>query len=197
MSKMVEEWIVRVQGKEYGPVDIDTLRQWKMEGRLLPANEARAVDFDLWTTAAEIPGLFESPDVTAAPVASRLAEMPLQPRRSFTEILVETFRIYRKGFVRFLGLTLLVAVPSLCAQLTSSTLSASPNMEMDFRTLAAAGFSFCMMLLSLAAWPVFIAGIQVLTAELAAGRSVKNVFSPAKRAQILAARRDALHSCLW
>ncbi len=170
---MTEEWIVRVQGKEYGPVDIETLREWKMEGRLLPANEARPVGVGLWTTAAEIPGLFESADAPVAPVASRLAEMPLQPRRSFGEILIETFRIYRKGFVQFLGLTLLIAVPSLCAQLTSSTLSASPNVEMDFRTLAAAGFSFCMMLLSLAAWPVFIAGIQVLTAELAAGRSVK------------------------
>src|SRR6266487_5645435 len=170
---MTEEWIVRVQGKEYGPVDIETLREWKMEGRLLPANEARPIDVGLWTTAAEIPGLFESADVPVAPVASRLVKMPLQPRRSFGEILIETFRIYRKGFLRFLGLTLLIAVPSLCAQLTSFTLSPSPNMEMDFRTLAAAGFSFCMMLLSLAAWPLFIAGIQILTADLAAGHSVK------------------------
>jgi len=170
---MIDEWIVRVEGKEYGPVDIETLREWKMEGRLLPANEVRPVDVDLWTTAAEIPGLFESANVAAAPVAGRLTEMPLQPRRSFAEILIETVRIYRKGFVQFLGLTLLIAVPSLCAQLTSSTLSASPNMEMDFRTLAAAGFSFCMLLLSLAAWPVFIAGIQILTADLAGGRSVK------------------------
>jgi hypothetical protein len=46
-------------------------------------------------------------------------------------------------------------------------------MEADLRTLAVAAFSFCMLLLSLAAWPVFIAGIQILTAELAAGRSLK------------------------
>src|SRR6266487_3052314 len=170
---VTEEWIVRVQGKEYGPVDIETLREWKMEGRLLPANGARPIDVGLWTTAAEIPGLFESAGVPVAPVSSRLVKMPLQPRRSFGEILIETFRIYRKGFLRFLGLTLLIAVPSLCAQLTSFTLSPSPNMEMDFRTLAAAGFSFCMMLLSLAAWPIFIAGIQILTADLAAGHSVK------------------------
>ena len=55
---MTDEWIVRVQGKEYGPANIETLREWKAEGRLLPANEARQVNVDLWTTAADIPGLF-------------------------------------------------------------------------------------------------------------------------------------------
>ena len=53
-----DEWIVRVQGAEYGPANIETLREWKAEGRLLPSNEARGADVDLWTTAAEIPGLF-------------------------------------------------------------------------------------------------------------------------------------------
>ena len=53
-----DEWIVRVQGAEYGPANIETLREWKAEGRLLPSNEARRADVDLWTTAAEIPGLF-------------------------------------------------------------------------------------------------------------------------------------------
>ncbi len=33
---MAEEWIVRVEGKEYGPVDVDELREWKREGRLIP-----------------------------------------------------------------------------------------------------------------------------------------------------------------
>jgi hypothetical protein len=171
---MIDEWIVRVEGKEYGPVDVETLREWKMEGRLLPANEARRTDVQLWTTASEIPGLFESADIAAAPAAGRSPRrVPPQPRRSFSEILLDAFRIYRKGFLRFLGLTLLIAVPSLCAQLTSSTLSASPNIETNVRTLTAAAFSFCMFLLSLAAWPVFIAGIQILTTELAGGRSVK------------------------
>jgi hypothetical protein len=164
---MTDEWIVRVHGKEYGPVEVDTLREWKMEGRLLPANEARRTDVQRWTTAADIPGLFESVDTAATPAAGP------QPRRSFSEILIDTFRIYRKGFLQFLGLALLVAVPSLCAQLTSSTLSASPNMEANLRTLTVAAFSFCMFLLSLVVWPVFIAGIQILTTELAGGRSLK------------------------
>jgi hypothetical protein len=56
---VAEEWIVRVGGREYGPANIDTLREWKAEGRVLPANEARRADAELWTLAAEIPGLFE------------------------------------------------------------------------------------------------------------------------------------------
>ena len=164
---MAEEWIVRVRGKEYGPVDVETLQEWRDEGRVLTSNEARRADADLWITAAEIPGLFEP-----VPVASGPAEISL-PRRSFARILAETLRIYRKGFFQFFCLTLLVALPSLCAQLSGSALGASPNINVDLRTLIAAVFTFGVLLLSLAAWPVFIAGIQILTAELAASRKAR------------------------
>ena len=176
MSEMAEEWIVRVQGKDYGPVDAEILREWKAEGRVLPGNQVRRADVDLWITAAEIPGLFESGpvDVAGDVDRARRGQYPrLQPHRSFSGILLETFQIYRKGFLQFLGLTLLIAVPSLSVQLTSSAFGASPNVEMDLRTVLAGAFAFCMLLLSLAAWPIFIAGIQILTAELAAGRTVK------------------------
>jgi len=56
---VAEEWIVRVDGREYGPANIETLREWKAEGRVLPANEARRADTELWSLAAEIPGLFD------------------------------------------------------------------------------------------------------------------------------------------
>jgi hypothetical protein len=184
---MPEQWIVRVQGQEYGPADLETLREWRDEGRLLPANQARPVDVDLWTKAAEIPGLFRSADVAAAEpglspsngsAAGRLPQARLQPhRRSVAQILTETLRIYRKGFFQFLCLTLLVALPSICAQLSGAALGASPEMNADLRTLIAAMFTFCMLLLSLAAWPAFIAGIQIVTAEIAAGRKAR-IFIP-------------------
>ena len=168
---MTEQWIVRVQGKEYGPADIETLREWKADGRLLPGNEARRADVDLWTTAAEIPGLFD----VAAPVAAsttRPAPPPLQPRRGFSQILAETFRIYRKGFLQFLGLALVVAVPSIAAQLTSATSGTSPNVEPDFRTLIAAAFGLCMTVLTMVLWPIYIASIQILSAEIGGGRRI-------------------------
>src|SRR5919198_449781 len=96
---VAEEWIVRVNGREYGPANIDTLREWKAEGRVLPMNEARRADADLWTSAAEIPGLFEMERParisTARPThstGSRQVPAALK-RRGFGQILAETFRI--------------------------------------------------------------------------------------------------------
>ena len=169
---MADQWIIRVQGREYGPVDVETLREWKTEGRVLPGNEARPVDSDLWATAGDIPGLF---DIGPTAAVSDRAPPPsvLEARRSLTEILLETLRIYRKGFVQFLGLVLIVAAPSICVQLANSVLGASRDIELDFRTLIVAAFGLCMLVLSLASWPVFIAGIQVLTTELSSGREVR------------------------
>lgn len=164
---MAEQWIVRVQEKEYGPADLEMLREWKREGRLLPQNLVRGVDVDLWTEAAEIPGLFES----VQPESAVSAVPPHQ--RTFSEILTETVRIYRKGFFQFFYLTTLVALPSICAQLSGSALGTSPEINADLRTLITAMFTFCMFLLSLAAWPAFIAGIQIVTAEIAAGRKAR------------------------
>jgi hypothetical protein len=164
-----DEWIVRVRGAEYGPANIETLREWKAEGRLLPSNEARLADADLWTTAADIPGLF---DVEALAAASdrRLTQPPLQiPRRSFTQILTETLQIYRKGFFQFLGLALLVLLPSICSQLTAAFVKSPDGSNVDVLSVLAAGFAFLMFILSIVMWPVYIAGIQILTAEIVRG----------------------------
>jgi len=178
---MTEEWIVRVQGKEYGPADIDTLREWKQEGRLLPENEARPANADptavagsakevLWSTAAAIPGLFDVVALAAAS-AGPLAQPPLQVQhRSFGQILAETFQIYRKGFFQFLGLTLLVLLPSICSQLTTALMQTPKGSDGDLRVLAGGAFAFLMFVLSIAMWPVYVAGIQILTAEIADGR---------------------------
>jgi len=169
---MAQQWIIRVQGKEYGPVDVETLREWKTEGRLLPGNEARRADSDLWATAADIPNLFDVGEAVPTSVR-RLTQPPLPASRSLAQILAETLRIYRKGFPQFFGLVFIVAAPSICAQLANSAVGASADVELNFRTLIAAAFGLCMLLLSLATWPVFVAGIQILTAELSAGREAR------------------------
>jgi len=167
---MAEEWIVRVQGKEYGPANIDTLREWKREGRLLPENEARNMEADLWSTAAAIPGLFDA-GASAAASAGPLMEPPLQTQhRTFGQILAETFQIYRKGFFQFLGLTLLVLLPSVCSQVTTALMQTARGSDGDLRVLAGGSFAFLMFVLSMAMWPVYVAGIQILTAEIASGR---------------------------
>ncbi len=167
---MAEEWIVRVQGKEYGPANIDTLHEWKKEGRLIPENEARTADTDLWSTAAAIPGLFDV-GTFAAPSAQAQIVPPLQTQyRSFRQILAETFQIYRKGFFQFLGLTLVVLLPSVCSQLTTVLMQTARGSNGDLRVLAGGSFAFLMFVLSMAMWPVYVAGIQIITAEIAHGR---------------------------
>lgn len=163
-----DEWIVRVEGTEYGPASIETLREWKAEGRLLSSNEARQADVELWTTAAEIPGLFSMPP--AVPSTGAFTQPPVQlSRRSFAEILAETLQVYRKGFFQFLGLTLLILLPSIASQLTTAFVKSPQGTNVDVLSVLAAGFAFLMFILSIVMWPVYIAGIQILTAEIVRG----------------------------
>src|SRR5438128_5777695 len=170
MGEMTKQWIVRVQGKEYGPADIETLREWKTEGRLLAGNEARRADVDLWSTVADIPGLFDAGTLDVAS-GDGLTQPPLQ-RRSFAQILAETFRIYRNGFFQFLSLTLLVVLPSACGQLATAWVQTGSNVNFDLQTLTVGAFAFCMTVLTMVLWPVYIAAIQILTAEGLAARRI-------------------------
>jgi hypothetical protein len=167
---MPEEWIVRVHGKEYGPANIEMLREWKREGRLLPENEARSAGASLWSTAAAIPGLFDKGQA-ASTEADRSTEPPLQvDRRSFGQILADAFQIYRKGFFQFVCLALLVLLPSLFAQLAAVATQSTQGSAADLGSLAAASFGLLMFILSLVMWPVYVGAIQILSAEIAAGR---------------------------
>jgi len=165
---VTEEWIVRVEGSEYGPANIETLREWKAEGRLLPGNEARRANVDLWTTAAEIPGLFSVPP--AVPFTGPVTQPTVQlSRRTFAEILTETVQIYRKGFFQFLGFTLVVLLPSIASQLTTAFVQPPQGSNVDMFSVLAAGFAFLTFILSIVMWPVYIAGIQILSAEIVRG----------------------------
>jgi hypothetical protein len=184
---MAEKWIIQVQGKEYGPADLDTLREWKSDGRVLPANPARAVDVDLWTTAADIPGLFqvEPPpvqvDAGSQPSAAyaqdfgepeEVRDQKSKSKPPTRNILVETFRIYFRGFFQFFCLSLLSILPILCAEFTSRFIDTAPGVNVDLRTLVAVAFGLCMLILRIVLIPVYIAGIQILTAELATGHRI-------------------------
>jgi hypothetical protein len=199
---MAEQWIIRVGGKEYGPADLATLREWKTDGRVLPTNPARRVDVDSaavavsakevpWKTAGDIPGLFrvEPPPVQAsveanaspartmsrAGASGRIAADTAATTTSkppSRNILVETFRIYFRGFFQFFCLALLSIVPILCAELTSRFIDTAPDVNVDLRTLVAVAFGLCMLVLRIVLIPVYIAGIQILTAELATGHRI-------------------------
>lgn len=190
---MAEQWIIRVQDKDYGPADLATLREWKADGRVLPTNAARRVDVDLgagtsateafWQTAAEIPGLFKTEpppvqiqarDQTSAVTSQRteITDDKVESKPPARNILIETFRIYFRGFFQFFGLSLLSILPTVCAELTKRFINTAPGVNGDLRTLVAGAFGLCMTVLWLVLWPVYVAGIQILTAELATGNRI-------------------------
>ena len=183
---MAEQWIIRVQDKDYGPADIATLREWKADGRVLPTNAARQVDVGAgvgastnetpWQTAAEIPGLFkrEPPPVQIETVnqSSEIPDQKLESKPPERNIFIETFRIYFRGFFQFFGLSLLSILPTVCAELTKRFINTTPGVNVDLRTVVAGAFGLCMTVLWLVLLPVYVAGIQILTAELATGNRI-------------------------
>jgi GYF domain 2 len=175
IKRMAEQWIIQVQGKDYGPVDLATLHEWKADGRVLPTNAARRADVDAWQTAAEIPGLFKTePPPVQVPTRDQRAgvtDRRVESKPPTRNILTETFRIYFRGFFQFFGLSLLSIVPIACAELTSRFIDTS-GVNADLRSLVAGAFGLCMIVLRLVLLPVYIAGIQILTAELATGNRI-------------------------
>ena len=180
---MAEQWIIRVEGKEYGPADLATLHEWKADGRVLPNNPARPIDVDLWETAGEIPGLFrtEPPPVQTdvgrqrsevSNQQSAISSQKFESKPPSRNVLVETFRIYFRGFFQFFGLALLSILPILCAELTSRFIDTAQGVNGDLRTLVAAAFGLCMFVLRIVLIPVYVAGIQILAAELATGQRI-------------------------
>ena len=164
---MPEQWFLRVEGREYGPADLATLHEWKDDGRVLSQNEARLDGSPQWIRAGEIPGLFVSDRIESA------LEPSLHPRPhppGFFRICFDTVALYIRGFFPFLGLTLLVVVPYALSQFTADMLDQSAGVDLSVRNLLRVAFSLCMLLLTVAALPVYIAGVQILTADLAAKR---------------------------
>lgn len=157
---MDTEWIVRVEGKEFGPVDLETLQEWRTEGRLIPTNEVRRQGESRWQVAREVAELFP---VTPAPVA-------LVRPQTLSQIIANTCRIYAKGFPQFFGLALLVALPSFVMQIALGFVDMSENATVTSQAKWASAVAVVMMVLVVVVWPIFVGGLQFGAAEIAAGR---------------------------
>jgi len=71
--------------------------------------------------------------------------------------------------LQFLGLTLLMLLPSIVSQLTTAFVKPPQGTNVDILSVLSGGFAFLMFILSIVMWPVYIAGIQILTAEIVRG----------------------------
>lgn len=182
---MSEQWIVRVEGKEYGPVDLDELRDWKREGRLIRENEIREPGSERWIQAGELPEIFsDEPEEPEEPEEDDAEPPPLPSaeRQSLGEIFANGWRIYRAGFRRFFALALLVSVPAFFLQLAAPFLEMPKDQGSLTPVVVAGAVAFVMLVLLVIAWPFSLAATQLLAADLHAGAdpSLSDLFSRAK-----------------
>lgn len=167
MSRMSQEWFVRVQGQEYGPVDLETLLEWKAEGRLIPGNPVRREDETSWISAGSIEELF-APVTGTHPRSGEVVR-----RRGFGEIITESFQIYRKGFAQFFALALLVAVPSFGLQLSLAYIHIRPGEALSDTERVAAAIAIVMLVAVLMVWPIFLGGLQFVVNEVTTNQPVR------------------------
>ena len=161
---MSEQWVVRVAGREYGPVDVATLIEWKRDGHLIATNDARMIDDNEWTSASAIPGLFPPP-VPPAPAPSLFA------RRTLGQITRDAFGLYRRGWPVYLCLTVLIALPSAALQFIPAAVDINGQPQPDF--IWNASLTLTAVVALVVSWPIFLAGIQIATADLAKGESIR------------------------
>ena len=168
---MADQWMVRVEGKEYGPVDEDELREWKAEGRLIRANEVCRVGDEHWFPAGELPEIFAE-ETTPAESPGPPPDLVVR-RRTWPEIYRESIRIYRRGFWRFMLFGLLTAVPMFVLQsyfpkvplpdLSSGSIEALPAVSVP-------PICWLMFALVILVWPVSTAGFQYVADDVLRGR---------------------------
>lgn len=160
---MPKEWIVRVQGREYGPADLDELRAWREDGRLIRENEVREAGSERWFPAAELPEVFadEPAPLSAAP--------PIVTQMSFADVLSAAAKIYRRGFWRFFALAWLVSAPSFLVQLAFPFLKMPEHGQPATLAVVSSVVAFVALAALVVGVPFSIAGCQLLADDLFAG----------------------------
>lgn len=153
--------MLRVNDREYGPVNLATLLEWQREGRVIATNEVRRADSDEWQLAGTIAQLFpRSRHGTGSP-SSRMARDAVIRRRTWGEIVRDAFRIYARGFAQFILLALLTAAPSFFLQeLVPLTLPTIDNPAPSMPALSPSAIALMLLLVIL--WPVSAAGMQLV-----------------------------------
>jgi len=157
--------MVRVEGREYGPVDLETLREWKNEGRLIRTNELRRVEDERWLPAAQFPEFFAE-NLPSAPPPDLIVR-----RRTWPEISRETIRIYRGGFWRFMVFGLLTAVPMFVMQWNFPRVPIPDFLNGEtMPSVTVPPICWIMFLLVILLWPISTAGFQYVADDVVRGR---------------------------
>jgi hypothetical protein len=157
--------MMRLEGHEYGPVDLETLREWKTEGRLIRTNELRRIGEERWVPAEQFPEIFA--DVVPPAEAPDL----IVRRRAWPEIFRETIRIYRGGFWRFMIFGLLTAVPMFVMQWYFPRVPMPDFLNGEtMPSVTVPPICWIMFLLVILLWPISTAGFQYVADDVLRGR---------------------------
>jgi hypothetical protein len=156
--------MVRVEGKEYGPVDEDELRDWRNEGRLIRSNEVRLVGEERWFPAGELSEIFADKPPSEPPDL-------IVRRRTWTEVFREAIRIYRGGFWCFMVFGLLTAVPMFVMQSNFPRVPIPDFLSGEpLPTITVPPVCWIMFLLVILLWPISTAGFQYVADDVLRGR---------------------------
>ena len=157
--------MMRLEGHEYGPVDLETLREWKNEGRLIRTNELRRIGEERWVPAEQFPEIFAD-DVPPAEAPDLIVR-----RRAWPEILRETIRIYRGGFWRFMIFGLLTAAPMFVMQWYFPRVPMPDFLNGEtMPSVTVPPICWIMFLLVVLLWPISTAGFQYVADDVLRGR---------------------------
>jgi len=118
--------IIGADGKEYGPISIEQMRQWIAEGRVNAHTRVQTVDGGEWKTAADFPEL-RLTLATGVPteVASPHALPPDQPSAQQNGLAITSFVL---GLLSLVCLGLLAGIPAIiCGHVARSRVQRLPG----------------------------------------------------------------------
>jgi len=101
--------VIGVDGKEYGPVSLEQLKQWVSEGRLTTQTRVQQVGAPDWKAATQIPELAALPAARTGIPAGMPAPLPIRPAVGQQTSLATTSLVL--GILGFL--TCLTSIPAV------------------------------------------------------------------------------------
>ena len=167
--------IVGADGKVYGPVDLEQLRQWAAQGRVNPQTRVQLEGAAEWQAAAEVP------EVQAALAAAGFGVPPSLPQPSSPPVPATgqesglAITSFVLGLLSVLCLGLLTGLPAIiCGHIAHARARRLPA-QYGGASLAIAGFvlGYVGLVLWLVLWPAMLLPALARTKEH--GQSIKSI----------------------
>ena len=180
---MPGKFMLRANERDYGPVDLETLRAWRAEGRVLPRSPVRPIEREDWVDAADVPGLFDTEQSPAAPPPLPMTDTGVDEVTDLTAahfrpmslsmVLDRTFRIYKEGFWGFLMIMLWVYLPSFLGNLGWGMLQSGMVKQLTPLMLGGGVLLVFTVFYTGIAWPVVTASACLGVSDLYLGQPLR------------------------